>query len=116
MKTMRNNFTFLMLLSVSLFAQAQLPDCTKSEFYAVGNAGDEWGRVIMKFNLESPTGPVSYNGSTEAVVDMGPGGPFIPNSSQYPNPMGLAISDFGEGPQFYASTMSFANDIFQVAK
>lgn len=113
---MRNIYTFLMLISVSLFAQAQLPDCTKSEFYAVGNAGDEWGRVTMKFNLESPTGPVSYNGSTQAVVDMAPDGPFIPNSAQFPNPMGLAISDFGEGPQFYASTMSFANDIFQVAK
>ena len=94
---MRNNFTFLMLLSVSLFAQAQLPDCTKSEFYAVGNAGDEWGRVIMKFNLESPTGPVSYNGSTEAVVDMGPGGPFIPNSSQYPNPMAWQSPISGRG-------------------
>lgn len=113
---MKNNFTFLTLLALSMIVQAQLPDCSKSEFYAVGNAGDEWGRVTMKFNLESPTGPVSYNGSTQAVVDMAPDGPFIPNSSEFPNPMGLAISDFGEGPQFYASTMSFANDIFQVAK
>lgn len=112
---MQNSFIFLMLITLSFFSQAQLPDCSKAEFYAVGYAGSSWGTVIMKFELLSPEGPASYNGSTAEIVDMG-AGPFIPNSPEFPKPMGLAVCDFGEGPQLYASSMSFGNDIFEVAK
>lgn len=109
-------FTFFTLFVFAVAVSAQLPNCKSNEFYAVGDAGDDWGKVILKFELQSPLGPVSYNGSTSPVVEIGAEGPYVSNFEGFSNPMGLAIADFGDGTQFYASTMSFAENQFIISK
>src|SRR5690606_32264333 len=86
------------------------------EFYVVGNAGDNWGNIIVRFKLESPMGPVSYNGSTSSIVQIGSEGPYVWSSDDFPSPMSLAIANYGEGAQFYASTMNFWTEIFEISK
>src|SRR5690606_14624157 len=103
-KIMKHLFTFLILLTISVTASGQLPNCESPEFYVVGNAGDNWGNIIVRFKLESPMGPVSYNGSTSSIVQIGSEGPYVWSSDDFPSPMSLAIANYGEGAQFYAST------------
>lgn len=115
---MKKAVYLFMALSFTLMAEAQQPDCNSTDFYLMGSGGPDWGNVILKFNLDSPAGPVSYYGSTASDVWIGPEGPFIANM-EIPDGGslgGLAIADFGDGNRFYASHFDFMSEEYGIAK
>lgn len=108
-------FIYFLIIGFSIHLSGQNPNCNSNEFYVIGNGGQQFGTVILKFDLTSPTGPVTYNGSTSTNVISSP---FISNlnNSGYDWWTGLAIADFGGGESFYAASNNFLDGEYELLK